>query len=90
MVHGICAHVFFSTRAAQGDVLLYADHERQGCVGRSCRYARGLLVPLLQDRATRPDLRILRAAQNEVAGGPMGIGGSGAHHGRRVTSLPFP
>lgn len=42
---------------------------------------------MLQDRATRPDLRILRATQNEVAGGPMGTGRSGAHHGRRVTSL---
>lgn len=89
MVHGaLGACIIFSTRAAQGDVLLDADHERQGRGGRSRRYPRGLLVPVLQDRAARPDLCILRATENEVTGGSMGIGRSGAHHGRRVTGLP--
>lgn len=57
-------HCFPHVRAAQGDVLLDADHERQGCGCRSRRDPGGLLVPVLQDGATRSDLCVLSAAEN--------------------------
>lgn len=75
-------------RAAEGDVLYNAHHVRQGRGSRPRGHSGDLFVPGVQDRAARPDLRVLRPAQNEIAAGTMGVGGGWPHHGRRVTNLP--
>jgi dynein heavy chain len=67
------------TTSPRHQVLRHADRGLQGRDAGAPRSEEHLRVPVLQDCVPRTDLRVPRAAQDQVPGGPMGAGRCGAN-----------